>query len=666
MRPTICLCMILKNEAHVIASTLDNLMSRFPITHYAISDTGSVDGTQDIVSAFFSERKVPGTISEDPWRNFAHNRTLALATARTSPAPYILIFDGDDEVVGWPDCTSLTADAYTLRMGKDFTYDRVLLVSAQKEWEYVGVVHEYITCSTGPYVSERLPGRFYVESGRTGSRSNDPDKYLNDAKIMEADLLVTPDAGLQDRYRFYIAQSYKDYGDTAQAIKWYKKVDEGGNWTQEKCYACLQLGDLHIGTGDTMAAIGYWLKSIRHDPERIEGAARAMSTLRRMDSHEMVTALYWRYKDYVHPPEGKLFVTAEDYDDRLIEYEASISLYYCGEKAEAGRAAQKVLLQSKSTHIASTLSNLRFYCDTLRMTATHDLTKTACVAVEDWGLVDLHSSTGSLIPRGDGYLLNQRFVNYSIDGNNYQHSSDCSSFYTVNHCVHLDADLRETARHEWVQPRDTASQNVGLEDVRLWLTENGDVGFTAAQMDEEGHYSMVMGSYDTENDALVGKPLARRQYHEKNWVCTSAIAGRFAEGLIYEWYPLTICTLDEKGALENVQEVAAVPNLFQHLRGSTNGAMYSGRPLEQWFVCHAVSFTPERQYYHVLVLMSKEGLLFSAPFRFEGERVEYCLGLVVEESRLLFSYSTYDKTTKIGVVPLDTARQMLVGQTLYF
>jgi hypothetical protein len=42
-------------------------------------------------------------------------------------------------------------------------------------------------------------------------------------------------------------------------------------------------------------------------------------------------------------------------------------------------------------------------------------------------------------------------------------------------------------------------------------------------------------------------------------------------------------------------------------------------------------------------------LRHSAPFKFEGECIEYCIGLVVEEDRIIVPYSTWDRTTKIAI-----------------
>jgi hypothetical protein len=42
-------------------------------------------------------------------------------------------------------------------------------------------------------------------------------------------------------------------------------------------------------------------------------------------------------------------------------------------------------------------------------------------------------------------------------------------------------------------------------------------------------------------------------------------------------------------------------------------------------------------------------LRYSAPFKFEGEPIEYCLSIIVEHERVLINYSVWDRTTKIGV-----------------
>jgi hypothetical protein len=120
----------------------------------------------------------------------------------------------------------------------------------------------------------------------------------------------------------------------------------------------------------------------------------------------------------------------------------------------------------------------------------------------------------------------------------------------------------------------------------------------------------------------------------------------------------------------NVVETKQMPKLFARVRGSTCGFVYNKqvnttsfnstnnislkiveKETEIWFINHIVSYDSPRHYYHIIsVFDSHMNLLrYSAPFKFEGEAVEYCLSIIVEDDRLLINYSTWDRTTRIGV-----------------
>ena len=42
-------------------------------------------------------------------------------------------------------------------------------------------------------------------------------------------------------------------------------------------------------------------------------------------------------------------------------------------------------------------------------------------------------------------------------------------------------------------------------------------------------------------------------------------------------------------------------------------------------------------------------LRHSAPFKYEGECIEYTLGLVIEEERVIMSYSVWDRSAKLAI-----------------
>ena len=58
--PTICLNMIVKNEAKIIKRLLNSVLPI--IDTYWISDTGSTDNTFEIIQNFFTERNITGKI----------------------------------------------------------------------------------------------------------------------------------------------------------------------------------------------------------------------------------------------------------------------------------------------------------------------------------------------------------------------------------------------------------------------------------------------------------------------------------------------------------------------------------------------------------------------------------------------------------------------------
>src|SRR5258706_14627056 len=105
--------MIVKDEAPVIERCLKSVL---PIIDYwIICDTGSTDGTQDIVRNFFAGHGKLGELNERPWKDFAYNRSEALALARDK-ADYSLIIDADDalEIPDGYEFPELSADSYSL------------------------------------------------------------------------------------------------------------------------------------------------------------------------------------------------------------------------------------------------------------------------------------------------------------------------------------------------------------------------------------------------------------------------------------------------------------------------------------------------------------------------------------------------------------------------
>ena len=80
MPVTICLNMIVKNESKIITRLFDTILPI--IDTYCICDTGSTDNTREIIEHYFKEKKIPGKVIQEPFKDFGHNRTVALKAAK--------------------------------------------------------------------------------------------------------------------------------------------------------------------------------------------------------------------------------------------------------------------------------------------------------------------------------------------------------------------------------------------------------------------------------------------------------------------------------------------------------------------------------------------------------------------------------------------------------
>lgn len=233
----LCLVMIVKNESHVIRRCLESVKPPH-VQAWCVVDTGSTDGTQDIIREELCG--IPGRLYEEPWVDFATNRTQALELARglvaihAASVPgdewYLLLIDADEELVipaGWQ-WPALNADAYALSVvpegSPDFSFARHLLLRAAHPWRFEGAVHEDIVSDEPASLGGVVPS-IHVLTHADGHRRQNPRKYLDDADVLLREHTREPGNA---RTVFYIAQSYRDHWvvskdrDAAeQALRWY-------------------------------------------------------------------------------------------------------------------------------------------------------------------------------------------------------------------------------------------------------------------------------------------------------------------------------------------------------------------------------------------------------------------------------------------------------------
>lgn len=379
--PAICLNMIVRNEAHIVHEVLDSVAPF--ISSWVIVDTGSDDGTQDKIRNHMAGLGIPGELHERPWRDFGHNRSEAIALAQ-GHGDYIWVMDADDLLVGTPDFNGLTADVYQLHYGPDVSYWRRQLFRDGLPWRYVGVLHEYAECNQ-PCIERRLDGDYYIESRRLGGRNLDPQKYVRDAEILLAEVQRNPD---DVRSIFYLAQSYYDCGDFANALAWYARRSEMGGFDEEVYYSLLRVANTLQELGEPWPAVqDAYLRAWEYRPTRAEALYGIAHRYR--DEQRYVLGYFFaeRAASIPLPEEDVLFVNAEVYTWRALD-EQAVCASWIGKAEESFQICRQLLRRDDIPEV-----------DRQRIAGNRDV----CVpAMLEKTAGDPHAGTNPNIGRADG------------------------------------------------------------------------------------------------------------------------------------------------------------------------------------------------------------------------------------------------------------------------
>lgn len=355
LAPGVCLCMIVKNEAPVIRRCLDSVLPL--ISHWVIVDTGSGDGTQQLIREHM--RNIPGTLYERPWRDFAYNRSEALTLARPH-GDYSLIIDADDvlELPSDFQRASLIADAYSMNIvDGPLSYTRLQLVSNKQNWFYRGVLHEFLACD-GETIREHL--NINMRRGHDGARRRNPEIYSQDAAILEKALTEEADPVLRSRYTFYLAQSYRDCRQPQQAIARYRERAALGGWAEEVYYSHYQAAKLLQSSGaPDEAVLVEYQKATDALPARNEarhGASR-LCRLRGLHARGYAIAKEGLGKPL---PAGVLFAEPWIYDTGLRD-EFAVNAYWAGHYAESLDACLSLIESGKmpAAELPRIIANVR-------------------------------------------------------------------------------------------------------------------------------------------------------------------------------------------------------------------------------------------------------------------------------------------------------------------
>jgi len=335
---TITLCMIVKNESHIIRECLESMLPY--IDRYDITDTGSDDGTPELIKEFFDQYNVPGEVYLSDWKGFGKSRSESLLNV-IGKATYAWVIDADDIISGnfkYPN--SMTADSYSLRLGRpDFSWFRnqIFKIDKDRQWEYTGVLHEYAQMKDvhpSKVQVEKISGDYYVVARTLGARNVgiDPvEKYTKDAEVLISALTNEDDPNYEPknvRYQFYLGQSYFDSQQWDKAEEAYIKRAEMGGWEEEVWFSMYRVAIIKAVKQKPWHEVKEaYLEAWNFRPTRAEPLYEIARAYRSMDKPRLAWIYAKQGCEIPYPQNDILFIGQDIYDWKMLDEFGSTAFY---------------------------------------------------------------------------------------------------------------------------------------------------------------------------------------------------------------------------------------------------------------------------------------------------------------------------------------------------
>ena len=349
---SLCLCMIVKNESHVIRRCLRSVKPF--IDSYSISDTGSTDNTMDIIREELAG--LPGVLRSDPWQGFGPSRNVARSRAK---GDYILSIDADEELEHLSGSLELDPkiDYFLLKQVHEdmiFWVTRITRNDPSIEWK--DKVHNFLEID--PSAKGIQLKNFQIRPYFDSYQNIAGNKFLGHLAHYET-------APRTSRNVFYHAQTLDALQRSEEAIQIYRERAEMGGWEEEVYYSLKKIGDhLRALNRPIEQVIAAYLRAYSYRPTRYEALVDLCELY---GQNGRWTECYALSLVKAEPSNDILFV---DYRCpwRLLEQHA-LAAYYLGKKEEARSYFLRVAEFDLSPFDRQRTEKNLTYCETPRLKA---------------------------------------------------------------------------------------------------------------------------------------------------------------------------------------------------------------------------------------------------------------------------------------------------------
>jgi glycosyltransferase involved in cell wall biosynthesis len=637
------LILMVKNEARIIERCMKSVEGL--VDAYCIHDTGSTDTTKEIVTEFLKTHR--GCLTESIFRDFGYSRTLSFQSAQDYvrdrlqwdlKTVYGLLLDGD--MVFMPGTLKeqpLGEIGYSIiQVAGNLEYPNCRLVRMDHEWKCRGVTHEYWDAPT-----QRLGREIcWIDDRNDGGCKS--DKFERDARLLEEGLRNEPK---NERYMFYLAQTYHSLGRWRDSIDMYKKRIDAGGWDEEIWYSHYMIGQCYLSLNNPIKFEQWMLKAHQLRPSRAEPLYKLAKYFREK-GQSYKSMHYIQLGQSIPLSQDSLFVERPVYDG-LFQYDATINAFYL-QQPSGLELSTRFLLTSKVGYQDSVYRNLPFYIEPLPGDVS------AHPVLHDTLGFDYHPTSVAFFTHKGKTHHNVRFVNYVInqkDGSYMMKDGNYSGDYKVrtqNLCWTPKSCVPMRDESVTLPRRDT--RILGLEDVRVYTNATGDLCFVATSSEYSESIRMVQGKYHlngTYSDCRVLQSPTNASC-EKNWIPINN-----TNDIIYRWSPFEVGTIE--GDTFKAHTTHTMPWFFHHIRGSAVPIVVDG---QFWCLVHFVEYSAPRKYYHCFVKLDRayKPIAISLPFVFRSKTIEYALGCSYENGKIIIGFSTMDDNPCLLTTSPDTLR----------